>query len=322
MILMMMCALFPTVIFAEETDFGVGDTGTAEIAPFFGVSVYKSPNSVVESNQFPVGTAVNVLEAYVTENRHYVEATSGLMSGKKGYIAARKGDKNTLKSINITGRVDKTYRDKKAEQEAEKAAREKAESKYTHDIDLEYLADYMPGGAKSLDGKAITASYAKKPAGWEFHMRPDSLKLVGKAVLHIGDAGKQGKIAAAFYPGKPPKNYHQERLNDLIEIGYYIEYDAGTNSINMIGYFDYTEAGGELAKGDGVTKTAFASSAFLTYDGVPVSVACYNIDGNNYFKLRDVTDALDCRVEWNERNSVINIITTLSAKEDPKEAKG
>lgn len=28
------------------------------------------------------GTAVNVLEAYVTENRHYVEATSGMMSGK------------------------------------------------------------------------------------------------------------------------------------------------------------------------------------------------------------------------------------------------
>ena len=36
MVLMMLCALFPTVIFAEETDFGVGDTGTAEIAPSLG----------------------------------------------------------------------------------------------------------------------------------------------------------------------------------------------------------------------------------------------------------------------------------------------
>lgn len=91
----------------------------------------------MESNKFPVGTAVNVLEAYVTEKRHYVEATSGMMKGKKGYIDARKGGTNTLKSINITGRVDKTYGEKKAEQEAEKAAQEKAESKYTHDIDLE-----------------------------------------------------------------------------------------------------------------------------------------------------------------------------------------
>ena len=72
MVLMMLCALFPAVIFAEETDFGVGDTGTAEIAPSSGVSVYKSPSSAVESNIFPVGTAVNVPEAYVTENRHYI----------------------------------------------------------------------------------------------------------------------------------------------------------------------------------------------------------------------------------------------------------
>ena len=118
----MLYALIPSAIFAAETDFGVGDMGTAEIAPSSGVSVYKSPNSMVESNKFPVGTAVNVLEAYVTENRHYVEATSGMMKGKKGYIDARKGNTNTLKSINITGKVDKTYGDKKAEQEAKKAA--------------------------------------------------------------------------------------------------------------------------------------------------------------------------------------------------------
>ena len=92
---MMLFALFPTAILAEEVDFGVGDTGTAKIAPSSGVSVYKSPNSAVESNIFPVGTAVNVLEAYVTQNRHYVETTSGMMKGKKGYIDARKGNKNT-----------------------------------------------------------------------------------------------------------------------------------------------------------------------------------------------------------------------------------
>ena len=43
---------------------------------------------------------------------------------------------------------------------------------------------------------------------------------MGKAVLHIGDAGKQGKIAAAFYPGKPPKDYREERLSDLAGIGF------------------------------------------------------------------------------------------------------
>ena len=49
---------------------------------------------------------------------------------------------------------------------------------------------------------------------------------------------------------------------------------------------------------------------------------CYNIDGNNYFKLRDITDALDCRVEWNERTQQIEISTMTPAKEDPNEIKG
>ena len=78
----------------------------------------------------------------------------------------------------------------------------------------------------------------------------------------------------------------------------------------------------ELAKGDGSQKTAVASDAMLTYDVLIIDAACYNIDGNNYFKLRDITDALDCRVEWNERTQQIEISTMTPAKEDPNEIKG
>lgn len=100
-----------------------------------------------------------------------------------------------------------------------------------------------------------------------------------------------------------------------------IQYNEAKNSIEMLSMFDYTEVGGELTKGDGATRTAQVSSTFLTYDGVPISAACYNIDGNNYFKLRDITDALDCRVEWNNTHQVIQLTTTLP-KEDPNEIKG
>ena len=101
-----------------------------------------------------------------------------------------------------------------------------------------------------------------------------------------------------------------------------VEWDAGAGCINMKSAFDYTPAGGELAKGDGSQKTAVASDAMLTYDGLIIDAACYNIDGNNYFKLRDITDALDCRVEWNERTQQIEISTMTPAKEDPNEIKG
>lgn len=101
-----------------------------------------------------------------------------------------------------------------------------------------------------------------------------------------------------------------------------IKYDGATNSIDMLSFYDYSSVGGELTPGDGVTRTAHSSSAFLTLDGVPIKATCYNIEGNNYFKLRDITDALDCRVEWDGDNQLIWVIPARTAYDDPNEAKG
>lgn len=101
-----------------------------------------------------------------------------------------------------------------------------------------------------------------------------------------------------------------------------VKYDGATNSIDMLSFYDYTSVGGELTPGDDVTRTAFSSSAFLTLDGVPIKATCYNIDGNNYFKLRDITDVLDCRVDWEEKNQTIWIIPGMTAYDDPNEAVG
>lgn len=101
-----------------------------------------------------------------------------------------------------------------------------------------------------------------------------------------------------------------------------VEYDAATNTIDMLSFFPYTEVGGELTLGDGAQKIAHSSSAFLTYDGGPIKATCFNIDGNNYFKLRDITDALDCRVEWDEEERMIKVYTSLPAHDDPNEPVG
>lgn len=101
-----------------------------------------------------------------------------------------------------------------------------------------------------------------------------------------------------------------------------IKYDDATNSIDMLSFYDYTSVGGELTPGDGTERTAFSSSAFLTLDGVPIKATCYNIEGNNYFKLRDITDALDCRVEWDESTQMIWVIPARTAYDDPDEIVG
>lgn len=101
-----------------------------------------------------------------------------------------------------------------------------------------------------------------------------------------------------------------------------IKYDAATNSIDMLSFYDYTSVGGELKPGDGAKRKALSSSVFLTLDGVPIKATCYNIEGNNYFKLRDITDALDCRVEWDNSTKMIWVIPARTAYDDPDEIMG
>ena len=101
-----------------------------------------------------------------------------------------------------------------------------------------------------------------------------------------------------------------------------IKYDEATNSIDMLSFYDYTSVGGELTPGDGAERKALSSSVFVTLDGVPIKATCYNIEGNNYFRLRDITDALDCRVEWDEDTQMIWVIPARTAYDDPTEAVG
>lgn len=118
------------------------------------------------------------------------------------------------------------------------------------------------------------------------------------------------------------------KLRDIAKIldgtikSFDIKYDGATNSIDMLSFYDYTSAGGELTPGDGAERTALSSSAFLTLDGVPIKATCFNIEGNNYFKLRDITDALDCRVEWDNSTQMIWVIPARTAYDDPDEIVG
>ena len=58
------------------------------------------------------------------------------------------------------------------------------------------------------------------------------------------------------------------------------------------------------------------------YKKQPIKATCYNINDNNYFKLRDITDALDCRVEWDGKTQMIWVIPARTAHDDPDEIVG
>ena len=55
--------------------------------------------------------------------------------------------------------------------------------------------------------------------------------------------------------------------------------------------------------------TATVSTHSVTVNGKSVPVTAYNIDGANYFKIRDIASALDVAIQWDEATQTIDIQT-------------
>ncbi len=68
-----------------------------------------------------------------------------------------------------------------------------------------------------------------------------------------------------------------------------VGYDDATKAITLTSGQPYTAVGGELT-GSGGTSAVYAlpSESAVYLDGIKIKLKAYNINGNNYFKLRDV----------------------------------
>lgn len=72
----------------------------------------------------------------------------------------------------------------------------------------------------------------------------------------------------------------------------------------------YTPVGGELqSKGNG-DKPYTANASTITVDGKAMELTAYTIEGNNYFKLRDLGAALGFGVDWDNASGTVVIKTT------------
>ena len=91
-----------------------------------------------------------------------------------------------------------------------------------------------------------------------------------------------------------------------------VTWDSSKNAINILSNKPYTTVGGELTSGDGSTKSATLSTSEVYVDGEQAKITAYNINGNNYFKLRDIGEIFDFSVDWNANNNSINIDTDKS----------
>ena len=98
-----------------------------------------------------------------------------------------------------------------------------------------------------------------------------------------------------------------------------VTWDAAINSIVLTSGEAYQPVGGEL--GDSVSAqitSCTPSSATIVLDGTTISLTGYLVNGNNYYKLRDVGNALSFGVDYDTANQAVLIDSGSSVSEDPE----
>lgn len=89
-----------------------------------------------------------------------------------------------------------------------------------------------------------------------------------------------------------------------------VGWDGAANAISLTSGEAYTPVGGEMsAKGSG-EQTAKPTTARILLNGSEITVTAYEINNNNYFKLRDIGSAFDFGVDWDDAARTISIDTT------------
>ncbi|MFC0211804.1 stalk domain-containing protein [Paenibacillus chartarius] len=95
-----------------------------------------------------------------------------------------------------------------------------------------------------------------------------------------------------------------------------VSWDNANNAISLISKKAYTQVGGELAVSAAAgSKQAASTNSKIYVDGKEVRLTAYNIDGNNYFKLRDVAQAFNIGVTWDGTANMVGIDTKADYKE-------
>jgi hypothetical protein len=90
-----------------------------------------------------------------------------------------------------------------------------------------------------------------------------------------------------------------------------VGYDDATRAITLTSGASYTATGGEMTPGDGKAKPANPTTSKVYLDGRELALTAYNIGGNNFFKLRDLLQALDVYVGYDAATNAITIDTGM-----------
>lgn len=89
-----------------------------------------------------------------------------------------------------------------------------------------------------------------------------------------------------------------------------VSWDGAANCISLISGQTYTPVGNEMASAGGGEQAAAPTTSKILKDGQEISLTAFNINGANYFKLRDIGAAFDFGVDWDQATQTISISTS------------
>ena len=96
-----------------------------------------------------------------------------------------------------------------------------------------------------------------------------------------------------------------------------VTWDGTKNGIDLIPDMAYTVVGGEMQQSNKVTfASPSTASVFIGASQMPATA--YLINGNNYFKLRDIGSMLDFSVEWDGTTQSVKIDSNKPYVEEAK----
>lgn len=125
--------------------------------------------------------------------------------------------------------------------------------------------------------------------------------------------GEKANVAAYEISGN---NYF--KLRDIAAIvngsekQFEVSWNEAQQRIDLTSGKAYTTVGGELGAISSANQSANASTAVVYKDGSKADYTGYNINDNNFYKLRDVCQSFDIGVEWDGATQRVDIITTES----------
>lgn len=96
-----------------------------------------------------------------------------------------------------------------------------------------------------------------------------------------------------------------------------VTWDSAKNAVNLISGEGYTAVGGEMTVASSATLRVQESTSRVLLDGSGIALKGYNINGNNYYKIADLSTAMGFTAAYEHATQTVQIRTPAAPEPTP-----